>query len=99
MGWLEGGEGEGRTVVAFGVVVDVEGLFGDEVGDVFVFGLLFGIALGGGHGGGCSGIVCWWRGGGGVVEGVGRSLAGGASVGVRLETCRRGLAPRAAGVR
>lgn len=46
--WNWGGGGR-RTVVAFGVVVDVEGFFGDEVGDVFVLCLLFGVALGGGH--------------------------------------------------
>lgn len=37
--------GEGRTIVAFSVVVDVEGFFGDEVGDVLVLGLFLWVPL------------------------------------------------------
>lgn len=70
-GRLEGYVGieEGRTVVAFGVVVDVKGFFGDEVGDVLVFGLFLGVPLRGRHCDGClqseSGLslgVCWGEG-------------------------------------
>lgn len=60
-----GGE---RTVVAFGVVVDVEGFFSNKVGDVLVLGLFLGVPLGGGHCDSCLQygiLMCAWRGGGG----------------------------------
>ena len=40
------GVGRGLTVVPFGVVVKVEGLPGNKVGDVLVLGLLLGVSFG-----------------------------------------------------